>query len=414
MILKSFELTKMIRFIPLVVFSIVLIAGVVWWAGPSSQRSLGTSNPEPSANPIATDPDPGSDAANDSGEVEGYQLPTPKAVFGDTTYDLGALPRFAKGSHIFEITNQGKAPLKLEKGPSSCGCTQLKLGQDVVPPGGSATVKLEWTLDLKEGPFSQSATIYTNDPENEEIALTIKGLTETKFGLSESELVFPSLLPGETGTRRTLLFSRTWKSMENVHFEYRTEMPGLEVNLLPASDEELEEVNARSGYRIEVTVPDTLEPDTHYAQIILKAEEGAESGTQANKEEIQLSVRAKVRRPGVKFYSPIIDGYGRIKLGAVDAQKGSGEITMNFRVDQGDTPWNATKISTFPDFIKTEISVLDRETGLFQLKIEIPPNVPKGNYYGPTIARIVIESDHPLVQRIPKGRSGILLEFHVD
>ncbi len=44
-----------------------------------------------------------------------------------------------------------------------------------IPPGGSTTVKLEWTAKSDNGPFRQSATILTNDPRHSQIDLAVDG-----------------------------------------------------------------------------------------------------------------------------------------------------------------------------------------------------------------------------------------------
>jgi hypothetical protein len=62
------------------------------------------------------------------------------------------------------IRNVGQGPLKLAKGPTNCKCTVAGLKDQEIPPGGQASIRLEFTPnDL--GPFRQGATIWTNDPE---------------------------------------------------------------------------------------------------------------------------------------------------------------------------------------------------------------------------------------------------------
>lgn len=413
----------MSRFMPLVILLIsVVAAGVLWLSGPFDSQA---SNPltENQTQEVASEtlqkqeeqlqPEAPAGAQESTQNSTAY----PIAVTPKTSYDFGVLPRFTQAQHIFEIHNDGTAPLELKQGPSSCSCTLLGLDTSKVMPGETAEIKLEWTLKFKEGPFSQSAVIYTNDPERKEIEFVVQGLTETRLGLSETEVVFSSLYPGDSPTKEVLLYSRTLKSLGEVSQNIKAEIPGLNVTLHEASAEDLKEIEGRCGYIIKVEVPSELDSGDHVGQIQFTAhpeeladEENAEMRTPT----VALNIDLRVKDPGAKFFSPLIDGWGRIKLGEVSSEKGSELLKINFRVDQGSTPWKVTKINKYPEFLEVKVVPLDQEHGMFQLQIQVPPGTPEGNYYGQTIGRIALESDHPYIPRVPSGkRIGIALEFHV-
>lgn len=414
----------MSRFMPLVILLIsVTIAGVLWLSGPFDSQ---TSNSTPAKDTQAAATEEPSTSNETKAEKESTKdeeaaqksTAYPIAVTPKTSYDFGVLPRFTQTHHVFEIRNEGTAPLELKQGPSSCSCTILGLETSKVMPGQSAEIKLEWTLKFKEGPFSQSATIYTNDPNRKEIELVVKGLTETRLGLSESEVVFSSLYPGDSPTKEVLLYSRTLKSLGNVAQDVKATIPGLNITLHEASTEDLEPVEGRCGYIVKVEVPGDLESGHHVGQVQFTAhpdELTDEEQVDARTPKVALNIDLRVKDPGVKFFSPLIDGWGRIKLGQVSSEKGSELLKLNFRVDQGATPWNVTEIRKYPEFLDVKVVPLDQEKGLFQLQIQVPPGTPVGNYYGQTIGRIVLESDHPHIPRVPSDeRVGIALEFHVD
>lgn len=413
----------MSRFMPLVILLIsVVTAGVLWLSGPfdSPASSSPTENETQETAPEA--PKKQDEQIEDKTPVDSQastekNTAYPIAVTSERLYDFGVLPRFTQAQHVFEIHNEGTAPLELKQGPSSCSCTLLGLETSKVMPGEKAEVKLEWTLKFKEGPFSQSAVIYTNDPDRKEIEFVVKGLTETRLGLSESEVVFSSLYPGDSPTKEVLLYSRTLKSLGDVTQDVKAEIPGLNVTLHEASAEDLREVEGRCGYIIKVEVPGDLESGDHVGQIQFTAhpdELAKEENVDSRTPTVALNIDLRVKDPGAKFFSPLIDGWGRIKLGEVDSTKGSELLKINFRVDQGSTPWKVTKIDKYPDFLEVNVVPLDQEHGMFQLQIQVPPGTPEGNYYGQEIGRIALESDHPYIPRVPSGkRIGIALEFHV-
>jgi len=433
----------MSRFAPITIVLLVLLSTALWYAQPSRvPESAGGDRQDQKAEAtlttseiLETSNDPSSDGSKDGksgpGSVNehsaednapGTTAAKPEVQVEETVHDFGVLPRFTNDEHTFVIRNTGNAPLKLEKGPSSCSCTLIGLEQAEIPPGGKAEIRLEWTLKFKEGPFLQSAMIYTNDPNRKELEFIVQGLTENRFTLSNGALVFHGLAPTENAmTQETIVYSRTWKHIQDVEIETIAEIPGMKIETEPPSEQELTSLKARSGKKVRVTIPAGLEKGNYTGQIHLKSlpPNAADPSQKSEEEELEpeiavLNIQAAIKKPGVKFFSPNIDGFGAVKLGAVSAQDGSELIKLNFRVDQGDTPWKVKEISAWPEFIETKVETLDQEIGLFQLQIQIPPGIPPGNYYGQEIGRIVITSDHPLVPRIPSNQSGLWLDFHVE
>ena len=90
--------------------------------------------------------------------------PTSKVKVDATEFDFGSMDFESKGRHDFTFTNVGQAPLTLTAGGTSCRCTLSELGEEEIPPGGSAKVTLTWKPAEKPGPYQQTAKILTNDP----------------------------------------------------------------------------------------------------------------------------------------------------------------------------------------------------------------------------------------------------------
>ncbi len=90
------------------------------------------------------------------------------------THNVGVIESAAEMEHTFVIRNEGQAPLRLTRGPSSCACTLTELPDEPVPPGGRAKVKMGITESakndrLKPGPFSRDIHVLTNDPDHPDI-----------------------------------------------------------------------------------------------------------------------------------------------------------------------------------------------------------------------------------------------------
>ncbi|MHA4845254.1 DUF1573 domain-containing protein [Flavitalea antarctica] len=87
-------------------------------------------------------------------------------------FDFGKIPQGRPVTHIFEFTNNGKEPLKLESVQASCGCTTPEWSKEPVEPGASASIKVGYNA-AAEGPFTKTVTIAYNG--NQVKTITISG-----------------------------------------------------------------------------------------------------------------------------------------------------------------------------------------------------------------------------------------------
>lgn len=121
----------------------------------------------------------------------------PRVSVSDTTEDFGTMKVTDEKSATFSFVNTGNKDLQLYGGTTSCGCTfatieingnkspQFSMHSKsnwsaAVPPGGKATVIVVYRPSVMpvKGPVSRSAFIKTNDPENPELAFTVKAVVE--------------------------------------------------------------------------------------------------------------------------------------------------------------------------------------------------------------------------------------------
>jgi hypothetical protein len=129
-------------------------------------------------------------------------------VVGSETYNFGYMEQDARGSHTFEIRNTGDIPLTLAKGPTTCKCTLSNLDHNLVQPGQSAKIELEWTASAPDDDtdFQHSATVHTNDPRRQHIQFTIAGKVSRSHRLVPLDLRLPAISVGEGMTARLDLY----------------------------------------------------------------------------------------------------------------------------------------------------------------------------------------------------------------
>lgn len=96
-------------------------------------------------------------------------------VVNGAELDFGVMMRGTKRSHKFIFKNVGEADAKIWFKTSTCKCTVGKFTDATLKPNEETEVELEWKAENSADEFSQTATIGSNCPSQEEIKLSIRG-----------------------------------------------------------------------------------------------------------------------------------------------------------------------------------------------------------------------------------------------
>ena len=123
------------------------------------------------------------------------QLLQPKLVLQQTSYDFGDIKQGEKVSHDFVLSNSGGDLLTISNVSASCGCTAAKPEKNELAPGESTNLTVSFNSSGRRGKQNKTIRIFSNDPQNPEMVLTITGVV---------------VLPGEsTGNSPTIYFPET-------------------------------------------------------------------------------------------------------------------------------------------------------------------------------------------------------------
>ena len=95
--------------------------------------------------------------------------PQPRVeVEGPLTHEFGELSTQKTTTRKWKVKNTGEGDLEIWLLGSTCTCTIPKLKgegtREVIKPGDSTEIELEWKTRDSVGEFSKGATIGTNDP----------------------------------------------------------------------------------------------------------------------------------------------------------------------------------------------------------------------------------------------------------
>jgi len=190
-------------------------------------------------------------------KVAGNQVQQAKVfVVNGSEFDFGVMERNGTRRHRFEIKNVGDAPLKLEKGETTCKCTINKLVDGVLEPGQSVKVELEWVAK-EVGPdmvFRQTADIKTNDPARKVLRLTVRGDIITTVKVVPSPLVMSSIRASLGAEGEVLVYSYRTEDLDFVETIVDPELVDLiEAVVEPISPDELaRDKLAQSGKKVKI------------------------------------------------------------------------------------------------------------------------------------------------------------------
>ena len=155
----------------------------------------------------------------------------PKIVCDEPVFDFGERNNTEFVEHDYPIRNAGTLSLEIRNVRASCGCTAVKPSQDVVPPGGEASIRARLDLRGRNGFQQKTITVESNDPETPNLVLQLKGAAVQVLRVEPSSLFFGRI--GPDGVR-----SRTFDVISGRGpiqiVSYRTDNPGLQLTPVAA------------------------------------------------------------------------------------------------------------------------------------------------------------------------------------
>jgi len=323
-------------------------------------------------------------------EAQPAQFPAvPRVVVDVTEVSLGDVEPSGPREHVFWVRNEGTAPLRLERGGTSCKCTMSDLPTDPIPPGQKAPVRV--ATKTTEGHFSHEAVIVTNDPQCPTLRLRISGTIRSRLAADPPRAVFPTSRGDEAQSTSLLLYSQTWDRFEILGVE--VSKPDIRWKLTPANAARLASHQARSGYHLEVSVPPTLPGRSFWEWIQITA---APPGTNESPRTLKLDVCGTVlKRVGI--FGDKLDSQGTVQFGTLECGQGA-KTRLMVKVRDNHRALAVLGIHTRPDFVRASLAPLNADAlryGLYRLEIEVPADAPLGSWVGDSVGEVRVVTDHP-------------------
>ncbi len=116
-----------------------------------------------------------SDDKNTKNLLSGEMINNPAQISFDTTaHNFGIISEGDIPTFDFLFKNVSKNPLVITEVHASCGCTTPYWPKDIIKPGESGTIKVEYNSEGRPGKFKKGITVTANTQPNK-TSLSIEG-----------------------------------------------------------------------------------------------------------------------------------------------------------------------------------------------------------------------------------------------
>lgn len=119
----------------------------------------------------------------------------PQIVCAEPIYDFGERNNTEFIEHDYPIRNAGTLSLEIVNVRASCGCTAVKPSQNVIPPGGEASIGARLDLRGRNGFQQKTIVVTSNDPDQPNLTLQLKGTAVQALRAQPGALFFGRLGP---------------------------------------------------------------------------------------------------------------------------------------------------------------------------------------------------------------------------
>jgi len=123
----------------------------------------------------------------------------------EAVYNFGTVPKGETVKHIFKLRNVGTAPLIIGGVQTSCGCTAAAPSKSNVAPGEESDIAVSFDTRSDRGAATRTIAVFTNDPKNQQLKLTMKGDVKPQVEASPAPVAFGTVKRGTEQSRRVVI-----------------------------------------------------------------------------------------------------------------------------------------------------------------------------------------------------------------
>ncbi len=95
------------------------------------------------------------------------------SVFPERSFDFGNVARGSQLRHAFQVVNRTNSDIRIADWKTKCGCTDVKVGARVIPPGTKTTVEATIDTTRFQGPKASGLILVIDRPVYDEVHLNV-------------------------------------------------------------------------------------------------------------------------------------------------------------------------------------------------------------------------------------------------
>jgi Protein of unknown function (DUF1573) len=310
----------------------------------------------------------------------------PKAVAAEPTVDVGSIAKGDSVNHDFVIQNEGGAPLEITRVNPACGCTVVSFDK-LIAPGKTGIIHSSVDTTAFNGPIAKGITVYTNDPENPQIQLTIKAKVEPYIFVKPGYARYTTVQgEAQEGSIVQILWSGDGTNFDVLAVD--SPMPALKVSFREATEKErLPDIKGKQ-WRIEMLLSNDAPVGALANYVTIHT-------NHPKQKLVQVPVSGFVR-PVMAVTPPVAD-FGQIEL--KEPMK-KALVVRNFATEL----INVTKVDNTVKGIDAQLEPITPGRQ-YQVRLTVKPELGKGPFSG----KITVHTDSPKTPLIEVEVKGVVL-----
>jgi Protein of unknown function (DUF1573) len=117
------------------------------------------------------------------------------AVFPERAYDFGSVARGSQLRHTFPVVNKTNSEIRIANWRAKCGCTNVRVGARVIPPGTQTTIEATIDTTKFQGYKASGLTLILSSPTYAEVDLNLGCVIRGEIVMSPGQIDFGVVRP---------------------------------------------------------------------------------------------------------------------------------------------------------------------------------------------------------------------------
>jgi len=311
----------------------------------------------------------------------------PKAVAVEPIADVGSVAKGDNAAHDFAIKNEGTGDLQITNVQPACGCTVARYDKTIAP-GKTGSVHVLVDTTTFSGANAKYVTVYTNDPENPQIQLTVKAKVEPYIAIKPGYARYLVV----RGEPQQGVITQTLSATDGQPFDITgvdSPMPALKVTYREATAKERQADVKGKQWRVDMTLSNDQAPIGAIAAYVTV------HTTHPKQKLVEIPISGFVR-PIIAVTPPVAD-FGKFEL------KEPRRFTFNVK-NYATEPIKLTSVDPGAKGILAELQPVEMGRN-YSLHITLRPDIPKGPFEG----KLMVHTDSPKIPVVEVAYRGVVL-----